>query len=151
MKKSLLFSVAAVIGLSVNVLGTSNKTQAANIDITESMPKSGHVELNGSKVVNPSSPLFVNQTHFKSNQPWFTMSLYALNIKNGRWVTYSDHHNYLNGYKWSHSRFMYYSGLHTASARVGSGRTITSTANSGQWADATAKGYGLAQAWYNIL
>ena len=133
------------------MLGISNNTQAANIDITDNMPKSGHVELNGSKIVNPSSPLFANQTFSKPVQPWFATSLYALNVKNGRWVTYSDHHNYLNGYKWSHSRFIYYSGPHTASAKVGNGRTITSRANSGQWADATAKGYGLAQAWYNIL
>ncbi|CCI82403.1 lactococcin 972 family bacteriocin [Lactobacillus hominis] len=116
------------------------------------MPNSGSVVFNGNKTISASSNLLLNpvKTPKVPFSPFFTSFSQIVNVKNGRWVYYSDHHNYFNGYKWSHSRFYHATRNHHASAKVGSGPLVVRYAGPGQWAEAVAKGYGLAQAWYGI-
>lgn len=156
--KKRLFSLAVLISLGLGATSvTATKANAATIDITDDMPKSGSVVLSDTNnIVKASNPLFMekaNQNKVNTSTPWFAVSLarHVENIKNGRWVSYTDHHNYLNNYKWSHSNFLYYAGLHSSSAKVGNGKLVKSKiTKAGKWSYATAKGYGTAKAWYRI-
>lgn len=158
MKKKLL-SFAALISLGLSTASvTATQANAASVDITNDMPKSGSIVLNdNNSIAKASNPLFTEsskQSQNTTSTPWFAISFarQAENIKNGRWVAYTDHNNYLNGYKWSHSNFLYYNGIHSSSAKVGKNKTVQSgfkTAN--KWSYATAKGKGAAKAWYNIF
>lgn len=142
------FLLTALLGLNFGFFMLTSTSKAATIDITDDMPTSGSVIIKGDKVISASNNTLLHSlTPTKNTLPYLT-SLYALNVENGRWVCYSDHHNYINGYKWSHSRFIHYTKNHHASARVGKGQLVTRYAGPGQWADAVAKGYGTAQAWY---
>ncbi|QNQ81577.1 hypothetical protein [Lactobacillus sp. PV012] len=149
-KKLVVFST--LLGLTGVLSSSISSAHAATIDITDDMPSSGSVVIEGQKIKESSSPLFVApKKRIQTSTPWFTVSLArdVVNMKNGRWVSYTDHNNYFNHYKWSHSNFYYTLGRHHSSAKVGSGKIRTAVGIERGWSYATAKGYGTAKTWYS--
>lgn len=148
--KLLIFST--ILGMSGSLGFLSSSAHAATIDITDDMPSSGSVVVEGQKIKEYSSPLLAPKKKVQTSTPWFAVSLArdVVNMKNGRWVSYTDHNNYFNHYKWAHSNFYYTLGRHRAAAQVGKGRKVFAVAGAKQWAYATAKGYGTAKTWYSI-
>lgn len=151
--KSLLF-VATVFCL---LFLTDFSVHAASVTVPDSL-NSGEVQLDdhdqvvfasSMALVEPNEPIPQNLT---DKQALFARlsnaNFTAVNMPNSRWVYYSDHHNYFNGYKWGHSNYFHRFARHTATAKVGNNfKLVPALENS--WAFATAKGYGTFKAYYN--
>ncbi|MEY8662330.1 hypothetical protein AALT52_05450 [Ligilactobacillus faecis] len=135
---------------------SSFSVHAASVEVPNDLPQ-GEVQLDDhDNVVASSSSLLVPTASPKLEDKHdlynlvSSVNLTAINLPNGRWVYYSDHHNYFNGYKWGHSNYVNWVQDHTATAKVGDSSSVVRKP-SGQWAYATAKGYGTFQAFYNNI
>ncbi|CAM3163333.1 hypothetical protein SAMN04487792_1046 [Lactobacillus bombicola] len=118
--------------------------------MSSKVPNSGYVAFDdNNKVIESSSPVFTSQSVKKSDSPATTT--YSPGYPwwpHSRWVYFADHHNYFNGYKWSHSNYYHDSERHSSTAAVGGKDTTTIYAGANKFSYALAKGYGTAQAWY---
>lgn len=112
-----------------------------------------------SSISSQSEPITINDNHktatssssilTKLSQPLENGLGTAINFAHSRWVYYTDHNNYLNGYKWSHSNYYHQDVYHSSSAAVSNSDFTKRYANAGQYSIATAAGKGTAQAWYD--
>lgn len=148
MKK--LSTLLIVAGTAVSLTGVPAISKAATVDSSPKIPNSGYVALDdNNKIVESSSPAFTSSSTKNSDSnkltprspsfPWWPHS---------RWVYYSDHNNYLNGYKWMHSNYYHNSERHSSTAAVGNGSKKRVFAGADKFSYATAKGYGTGKAWY---
>lgn len=149
--KKEISNFSTILGMSGSLGFLSSSAHAATIDITDDMPSSGSVVVEGQKIKEYSSPLLAPKKKVQTSAPWFTVSLArdVVNMKNGRWVSYTDHNNYFNHYKWAHSNFYYTLGRHHSSAKVGNGKIQTAPGPAKGWSYATATGRGTAKTWYS--
>ena len=148
--KQLLSGTMASALLSFGILGGS-MVSAETIDLGTSAPNTGSVTLNSNDQIIAAS----------SNYYGLKVNSEKLEIQNrsgsehflptGSWTYFSDHHNFLNGYKWGHSNFLskkrrHGSYAHLARKNVGGGWVY---ASAGHWSYSTAKGYGTFTAKYD--
>lgn len=147
MKK--IHTALLVVGTVISLTGIPSISQAATTDLSLKVPNSGYVAFDNNKIIESSSSIFTyppnkkfesgNATIFSPSYPWWPHS---------RWVYYSDHNNYLNGYKWSHSNYYHDCERHSSTAAVGGQDKTRVFAGAGSFSYATATSYGTAQAWY---
>lgn len=144
----------SVVATSFFMFLTSSYAQAASVDVPNYLPQ-GEVQLDDHDKVVSASAEVLKKTPATTDQKWSlfdlvsNVSLAAVNLPNGRWVYYSDHHNYFNGYKWGHSNYLNRVYDHYSTAQVGND-TKNAFAVKGSWSRATAKGYGTFRAYYSI-
>ena len=148
----------SVVATSFFMFLTSSYAQAVSVDVPNYLPQ-GEVQLDDHDKVVSASAEVLKKTPATTDQKWSlfdlvsNVSLAAVNLPNGRWVYYSDHHNYFNGYKWGHSNYLNRVYDHYATAKIFPGKTIDSFqsifASKGSWSYATAKGYGTFYAYYS--
>lgn len=130
----------------LSIVGIPSLVKATTIDLPENAPKSGYVAFNDQdEIVESSSATLKKLATNSSTKPQFKT---AINMANSRWVYFSDHHNYINGYKWSHSNYYHTKEYHTSTAAVSGHDRTRREAKAKQWSFATAAGKGTAQAWY---
>ncbi|WP_124943346.1 hypothetical protein [Weissella viridescens] len=142
MKKLLL--ATTVLG-GMLALGTV-QASAATIDINDSTPgvQSLYFDKDNNLAGASSKNLFERASACgsadiaKNKTPQLAG---AVNYANGRWVYYTDHNNYLNGYKWGHSNYTQRKLSHSSSARVG-GTLRSASARAEQQSQAVAKAKG---------
>lgn len=145
--------IMAVLGSLGLIITTSSMVKAANVDITENMPKEGYVELDDNNhVIAASSPLLkeaAQQKNYSKYDYLFGSMKDRKFVKGGKFTCFSETLNYVTGYKASHSYFTHDTRRHYASAKVGNGKLVRSANTApGKKASATAKGYGKAFAYY---
>lgn len=138
-----LFSVSMLIGVFSTPL-----VSAATIDLDSTAPQQGSVILDDHDNLLASSSEALTNIINGVKKDASTMVRDVVNVENGRWVYFSDHHNYFNGYKWGHSNYLNKKQTHSAYAKIGgnSGEWVRKTANN--WAYNTKKGYGTFVAKY---
>ena len=150
----LVKTFATVVAVSFFVLLRGSYAQAVSVDVPNYLPQ-GEVQLDDhDNVVSASSEVLKGtSTEVNQNRSLFdivsNVSLAAVNLPNGRWVYYSDHHNYFNGYKWGHSNYLNRVFYHYSTAIVGND-TKSDFGVKGFWSRATAKGHGTFRAYYGI-
>lgn len=147
MKK--IFIALASLGTMISIAATPALVGATTIDMPTSAPNSGYVVLDDSDHVIDASSLVIKDLAQKSENS--TNSIQprdVVNWRHSRWVYYTDHNNYINGYKWSHSNYYHSQTYHTSAAAVGGANFTRRGANAHSYSMATAAGRGRAQAWY---
>ncbi|WP_020090531.1 hypothetical protein [Levilactobacillus parabrevis] len=130
--------------------GAATVTASASaVELTGNAPESGSVTLNSDdSVVSASSNELLAEID-GSAQKAATLLRTVVNMKSGRWVYYSDHHNYLNKYKWGHSNYYRSTSSHESKAKVGSKSSGWVSASAHHYSKATAKGKGTFKAYYS--
>ncbi|KMO48131.1 hypothetical protein ACR74Y_12760 [Lacticaseibacillus rhamnosus] len=138
----------AILGMLVVMTPISipSLASAATIDLPASAPNYGYVALDDEgAVIDSSSPILTALDQQARNH---VHKREAVNFAHSRWVYYSDHHNYFNGYKWSHSNYYHNAEYHTSTAAVSGHDKTTASAKAHNYSVATAAGKGKAQMWY---
>ncbi|MBA1394427.1 hypothetical protein EQ500_11230 [Lactobacillus sp. XV13L] len=139
----------ASLGTMISIAATPALVGATTIDMPASAPNSGYVALDDNDHVIDSSSSIIKALAQKNENSHNTIQPRdVINWRYSRWVYYTDHHNFTNGYKWSHSNYYHSQEYHTSSAAVNGTDFTRRGANAHNYSIATAAGYGQAQAWY---
>ncbi|KRK09998.1 lactococcin 972 family bacteriocin [Lacticaseibacillus zeae] len=136
-----------VMGLFASLAAIPSLVSATTIDLPETAPNSGYVALDDNdNVTATSSPVLTELVTKQGTSKRKPRA--AVNMANSRWVYYTDHNNYFNGYKWAHSNYYHRTEYHSSTAAVDGKDTTTRYADARKWSQATAAGKGEPQFWY---
>lgn len=125
-----IFGKVAPLILGLSLVGgvSAYSANAMSITLDDTAPNSGSVTLDDNDdVVSASSPILYNLAKNAESNATGT-SKYQLKTayhwRNSDWVFYSDHHNYINGYKQGHSNYLHHKVRHGSFATVGGNVTV---------------------------
>lgn len=145
--------VPFILGLGLIGGFSSYSVNATSLTLNVRTPSSGSVTLdNNDNVVSASSPVIYNLAKnaedSTSNSPGL-QSRTAVNMANSRWVYYSDHHNYINGYKQGHSNYLHHKQRHGSYAKVGGSGDGWRYASAQKWSNSNGASKGTFVAKYD--
>lgn len=138
--------VPLILGLSLVGGVGAYSANAMSITLDDTAPNSGSVTLDDNDdVVSASSPILYNLAKNAESNATGT-SKYQLKTayhwRYSDWVVYSDHHNYINGYKQGHSNYLHHKVRHGSFATVGGSGDGWRYASAQKWSYASGAGKG---------